>query len=63
MTVQFKLNKLGLYGRTARKKKISNKNMAAQLGFAKLYLNEPHNFWNSVFGKQETKPTLFGHND
>lgn len=42
-------NKYDLFERVDRTNSLlSKKNVAAQLRFAKLHVNNPHNFWNNV---------------
>lgn len=45
----------------AKRMPLSSKmNMAAQLIFAKLHLNKPHNVWNDVLQTNEAKEEMFG---
>lgn len=45
----------------AKRMPLSSKmNMAAQLIFAKLHLNKPHNVWNNVLQTNEAKEEMFG---
>jgi len=55
-TVKKRLNNYGLFGKFVRRKPLlSKKNMAAQLGFAKVDLYKPQDFWNNVLWRDETK--------
>lgn len=45
----------------AKRMPLSSKmNMAAQLIFAKLHLNKPHNVWNDVLQTNKAKEEMFG---
>ena len=55
-TVKKRMNNYGLFGKFVRRKPLlSKKNMAAQLGFAKVDLYKPQDFWNNVLWRDETK--------
>uniref|UniRef100_A0A3Q2VV05 Voltage-gated delayed rectifier potassium channel KCNH8 n=1 Tax=Haplochromis burtoni TaxID=8153 RepID=A0A3Q2VV05_HAPBU len=61
-TIRKRLNKYGLFGKTAQRKPLlSKENMAAQVRFAELHLSKPQGFWNNVLLTDETKVKLFGY--
>ena len=59
-TIRITLRRAGYNGRVPLKKPyISKVNKAKQLHFAKLYINEPQTFWESVLFTDESKFNVF----
>ena len=60
-TIRNVLHSAQIYGRTARKKPlINNTNREKRLGFAKIYINKPIEFWKRVIFSDESKFNIFG---
>lgn len=58
------LKKDGLFVRVSRRRPLLfNKNVAAQLKFAKSSMNKPQDFWNTELWTDATKVEMFGYNE